>query len=106
MTLIPEREELPSEAEKSSILSIVNVSEIKKSKLEKPKEEDSYWYNKAWAWILFGSFIGLIFVILALINVKFLILIPLGPVIGFLSWYIRRVVRSYDDKTKGFFRRS
>ena len=90
----------------STILSVVNVRELKKPKLERPNEEGAYWYNKAWVWVLFGGFTSLFFVILALINIRFLFLIPLGPIIGLFSWGIRKYVRKYDDATKGLFRHS
>ena len=104
MTDIPGTGKIQTEIEKempeepTKIINTVNIKEIKKKNWQREKPEDKVWYNTLWAWGLFGVFGGLVFVILALINERFLILSPIGPIAGVLAWFITKLARRFENQ--------
>jgi|SRR3989344_597413 len=91
--------------ESSSVVSTVNVNELKKQKSgEKIYEEDSLWYNQLRYWIAFGSILSVFSLVIAIFYRQFVYLIPLGPILGVISWYVRKIIRKYDEKTRGLFK--
>lgn len=80
--------------EEHSSLHTLNIAELKKSDID--KKEENIWYLRLRYWILFGAAGSIIFVLLGLVNWRFLILIPLGPILGYISWYIRRLLRKFN----------
>ncbi len=111
MTDIPGTGKLSKEIEKKKIdnitpLAVVNVNELKKPKVEKPTPEDNLWHNQFKYWLFFGFAAGALFLLLALINFRFLILAPLGPLVAAVTWKVSKIIRRYDEKTKNFFKQS
>ena len=88
-------------------LSTVNVRRIHKLKKQpKLEPEDKLWYNQLRYWVLFGSTIGIIFVPLALIvNWRFIFLIILGPLSGWVSWYVKMFSRKFGRHTDIYLKR-
>ena len=87
----------PELRSESKIISVVNVAEIKKGPLPSTFQKDA-WYNEMWFWILVGGAGGVVFILLGLIKKQFLILATMGPVIGFVSWEIRKIFKKYSKK--------
>ncbi|OGM20868.1 hypothetical protein A2714_00395 [Candidatus Woesebacteria bacterium RIFCSPHIGHO2_01_FULL_38_9] len=109
MTDIPGTGKPSFEVEKKKMgsitpMAVVNVNEMKKPKAEKPMPNDYLWYNQFKYWLFFGILFGAVFLLLALLNLRFLILAPLGPLVAVVSWKVSRIVRRYDEKTKNFFK--
>ncbi len=70
----------------------INVEELKKVK--KPKKYKSeYWYDKLVYWLLISLTGSLIFGLLALINNQFIYIAPIFPVVGVISWLVRRIMK-------------
>lgn len=86
------------------LITVVNVSEIKKSKTERllGLEEKEVWYLRLYAWVLFGSIPSLFFILLSFWNKMFLILVLMGPIFGFISWFVRRIAIKYEEKLDFF----
>lgn len=108
MTDIPGTGKLSSDSEQketAQVISAVNVRELKRIKKEGPRpQEDLLWYNKLSFWILFGVAASGLVSLLAFINLRFLLLAPLGPTIAVCAWYVRKIVTRYEEKTKGFLK--
>ena len=82
-------------------ISVVNVGELNKKDWEKEKPGDLLWYNKLSYWVLFGAGVGFIFVILALIiNKRFIFIAPLGPIIGFTTWHVKKFVGRFEERNR------
>lgn len=88
-------------------LATVNIREIEKAKkAPKLEPEDTIWFNQLRYWVLFGTAIGIIFVPIALIvNWRFLFLLILGPLSGWISWYIKMFTRKFGKETDIYTRR-
>ena len=77
---------------------IVNVKELKKEKKlkkrgpRKPQKQMEPFY----IWILYGAGAGIIFVLLAFVNIQFLYLAPLGPILGAVGWLIKKILYRYN----------
>ncbi len=90
------QQETASKYEKPAVGStfgVINIPQMKKEKTHKAKPEDAIWYNKFYSWILFGAAGSLIFAFLAIFHRQFLWLIPIGPIVGALSWGLRMLIR-------------
>jgi len=105
----PAAQRTKAKAKKAHVekISTVNIREIIKAKKQpKLEPEDKLWYNQLRYWVLFGSAIGIIFVPLALIiNWRFMFLIILGPLSGWISWYIKMFTRKYGKQTDIYLKR-
>lgn len=74
----------------------LNVKELKKS--QKPKKyKPEFWYDKLVYWLLISLIGSLVFGLLALVDTQFAYIAPIFPVVGTISWFIRRTM-----KVKGF----
>ena len=75
---------------------VVNVREVKKREKEKgqPKRERGEFSGFGY-WILFGTAAGVIFVLLALVNFRFIYLAPLGPISAVFAWFIKRLMQRF-----------
>src|SRR3989344_1524958 len=89
----PSDEESPNDFKKSEMLSVVNVNDLKNPEFKDNDLENEVWYNQLKYWILFGSCLGGFFAILAILNIKFLFLVPLGPYTLYLGWHIRNMIK-------------
>jgi hypothetical protein len=74
----------------------LNVKELKKKKKQKPEKPLPKDNQPLILWMLYGTLGSSIFVFLAFINSRFLYLTPLGPIIGAISWLIRRFFRRHN----------
>lgn len=88
-------------------ISTVNIRDILKAKKQpKLEPEDKLWYNQLRYWVLFGTTIGVVFVPVALIiNWRFIFLLILGPLSGWISWYIKKFSRKFGKHTDIYLRR-
>ncbi len=80
----------------ANVNHFLNVKELKKKKKQKPGKPLPKDNQPLILWILYGALGSSIFVFLAFINSKFLYLTPLGPLIGAISWLIRRFFRRHN----------
>lgn len=77
-------------------LSVVNINDLKKPKIENTKPE--VWYNKFFIIVAFAVLSGLITFLLALKYKSLLIIIPIGPIAILSSWYIKKIIDSLEAK--------
>lgn len=86
-------------------LTVINVSELVNP--NKDSQKDQIWYTKFTTWLLAGSLFSLFFVFLALtVDKTFLVLLPVGPIIGTISWYVKNLAKKFEDKQDRLFKRS
>ena len=90
-----------TKTESTNVVSVVNITEIKKKKKETPSEELN-WYDQLKYWIFIGLAASLVFIIFSLLNRRFLIFTPLGPLIAVISWYVRKVFTKHSKKLDVF----
>jgi hypothetical protein len=88
-------------------LATVNIREIEKAKnAPKLEPEDTLWYNRLRYWVLFGTAISFVFIPFALIvSWRFLFLLILGPLSGWISWYIKMLTKKFGKETDIYTRR-
>lgn len=91
------KEEIKTVSAQVENISVVNVHELKKGKQE-ITEESTVWYYRLNYWILFGFGVSLIFALLALVNWRFLLITPVGPLIGIASWHVKNYVEKIEKK--------
>ena len=89
-------------------ITTVNISELEKAKNRpKPQPEDKLWFNRLRYWVLIGFAAGLIFIPLALlVNWRFIFLSILGPLSGWISWYMKMFSRKHGKETDNYIRRN
>lgn len=77
-------------------LQVINIREMKKRQKEKsyPEEEKGEFAGFGY-WLLFGSLVGVAFVLLALIEFRFIYLAPLPPIGGILAWFVKRLINKF-----------
>lgn len=86
----------PTQQMTNETFGVVNVKDLTTKEEDKPKPEDSLWYNKLTSWISIGAGVSLLLGISAFINKHLLYLIPLPPIIAAVSWYVRRLLRKVN----------
>ena len=77
---------------------IVNGKELKKEKKRKesgPKKHQKE-IEPIYHWILYGAGASVIFVLLALVNIQFLYLVPLGPILGTIGWLVKKIMNRFN----------
>jgi len=108
-TVTPAAKRKKEKAKESHVekLTTVNIREIEKAKkAPKLEPEDKIWYNQLRYWVLFGTGIGIVFVPFALlVNWRFLLLLILGPLSGWISWYIKIFTRKFGSETDMYTKR-
>ena len=95
MTYIPgtDKKYIDNNNNKPETISILNIEELKKSKIPKIIKAPLKWHEKLHYWILFGFAGGIIFVLLSLFNIRFLYLAPLCPISAIICWFIKEIFR-------------
>ncbi len=89
-----EKQETPS-----SPLSIINISEMKKEKLQKSSPENMYWYNSLIFWILLGSIPSILLTVIGLIfDWRFFLLAPSGILVAIISWQVKTFIKRHEKK--------
>lgn len=92
-----ESQKQTNQANDSSRIHSLNVSELKEA--QKPKKKvvtSDRWYDKLQYWLLFGVLLMLPVIVVGIFQNKFLIITPLGPVLGVISYFIRRFVKLHN----------
>ncbi len=85
---------------------IVNVKELKKKKKRKesgPKKPQKQ-MEPFYIWILYGAGAGIIFVLLAFVNIQFLYIAPLGPILGAVGWLIKKILYRFNFGESSYFK--
>lgn len=59
--------------------------------------ETGKWQDRLLFWVFIGGVIGAIFVYLAIVDIRFLVISPLGPGLGALAWILKQL---FTSKTK------
>ena len=94
---IPKEKEIPEKL--PTPLSIVNISEMKKAKLEKSSPENKFWYHSFLYWFLLGSVPSIVLTLLGLIfDWRFLLLAPSGIIVATISWQVKTVFKRHEKK--------
>lgn len=95
MTYIPgtDKKYIEDKNSKPETISVLNIEDLKKSKNPKIIKSPLMWYEKLQYWILFGCVGSIIFVLLSIINIRFLYLAPLGPISAIICWFIKEYFR-------------
>jgi hypothetical protein len=82
-------------------ISVVNIKELKRGDSE-PIEYSINRYDKFYFWLIAGSVISLIFLLVSLKYRAFWIFVPVGPIAAIISWYVRKIVKKYEPKPKKY----
>jgi hypothetical protein len=85
---------LPDNTESIHTLNVEAIQESKKP--EKKKLESNNWYDKLKYWLLIGLLAMVPMIVLGIFHKQFFLLIPLGPIVAFLSWIIRRLIKLHN----------
>ncbi len=73
---------------------VLNVKDLKDKASGKSRLSGNlFWYDKLIYWILISLIGSAIFGGLALINIQFIYIAPIWPVLGMISWFIRKVMK-------------
>ncbi len=85
---------------------VVNVKELKKEKELKDKipKKSQKKMEPLYIWILYGTGAGIIFILLAFINIQFIYLAPLGPILGIVGWVIKKILYKFSLGENSYLR--
>ena len=97
----PPETKIIQKASQSEVITVVNVTELIKPKTPEDLDNENG-YNQLKYWMVYGSIGSLVFVILAILDLKFLFLLPLGPYVAYLSWHVRKWVKKYSKHFDAF----
>ena len=95
----------PKSDSQTQTFSVINVHQLKNPVSKDVYPDDQLWYNQLKYWLIFGTLGSAIFAILAIINWRFLFLLPLGPYMAYLSWHLKRWVRKHSKNLDAFSQR-
>jgi len=86
---------LPESENKPQIFNVINTKHLNEDKSVQT-EYNLKWYEKKVWWFIFGLVPSFLFLLMALFNRQFFILVPFGPITGLLSWYIKKYFKKHN----------
>jgi hypothetical protein len=90
------QEDAKDENQKSNLINVASHEEKKKIRLLKPEKNMGKDFGK---WVGVGLLVSIIFAFLGITNNRaFLVLIPLGPTGAIIAWFIKKIMKKYEDK--------
>ena len=78
------------------VISIVNIDALKNPTNKEFELEDEIWYFQLKYWLAGGFLISTILALASFWNWKAIFIIPLGPYVAYLTWYVRKWARKYS----------